>query len=359
MSRLGLLLAAPVLLLAACVPGSAVRMHDLYLYGPTNARLSLFYGGAGELLYQGGTVTLSDAEAGDSRMNQPYAVVGALLVDGKPYLREPLDPLDTRVIDVSRIPFTTDMQVRLGADVVEVVYFDGSDFLQLLDSGEANTTIRVVPRQRLNRLRGLGELSNGEADAVEAALRAGGKPFALAVLPVGGLPVHNVDGLGEQRRTGLYVQEQISTDEAAFRPTPEQLTWEVLARGSQAIGFSGRSFLLVANQDELNSLWNRAYGSQLTVPPLPGVDFRRETIVAVFLGSQSTGGYGVDVTSVSEENDELYLDVAFTAPAPDAITTQALTSPWVMVRVLRGGYNVVWLRDADSGELIGAARVTM
>lgn len=359
MSRFALLLAAPVLLLAACVPGSAVRMHDIYLYGSSDARISVFYGGSGDLLYQGGTVTLSEPEADDSRLREPYAVLGALLVDGKPYLREPLEPLAAPAIDVRRIPFTTDMLVRLGADVVDVVYFDGSDFLQLLDSGEAGTTIRVVPRPRLNRLRGLGELTNREAEAVEAALRADGKPFALAVLPVGGLPNHNVDGLGEQRRTGLYVQAQISTDEAAFRPAPEQLTWEVMARGSQAIGFSGRSFLLVGKQDEFTSLWNRAYGSQLNVPPLPSIDFGRESIVAIFQGSQPSGGFGVDVASVSEENGELYLDVSFTSPPPGAITTQALTSPWVMVRVLRGGYNVVWLRDADSGELIGAARVTL
>lgn len=359
MSRLVLLLAVPVLLLAACVPGSAVRMHDLYLYGPDDARLSFFYGGSGELLYQGRTITLSEAEPGDSRLRQPYAVADALLVDGKPYLREPLELLSEPAVSVSRIPFTTDMQVRLGADVVEVIYFDGSDFLQLLDAGRAGTTIRVVPRPRLNRLRGVGELTNREADAVEAALRAAGSPFAVAVLPVGDLPTHNVDGLGEQRRTGLYVQEQISTDEALFRPAPEQLTWEVMARGGQAVGFNGRTFVLISNRDELISLWNRAYGSQLSVPPLPSVDFRRETIVAIFQGSQSTGGYSVDVEAVKEENGELYLDLTFRSPAPGTITTQALTSPWVIVRVLRGGYNVVWLRDAGTGELIGAARATL
>lgn len=356
MHRFVMLLAALALLLAACVPGSTVRMHDLYLYGTLNARLSHFYGAAGEFLYQGGTVTLSEPAGDDRRLSDQYAVRGALFVDGRPYLREAVTPLERPAVSVSRIPFTTDLQVTVNLDVEEVVYFDGSDFLRLLEDGDAGTVLRVVPRPLLNRLRGLGELSNAEADMLVAALRSAGEPTVLAVLPQDALPSHAVDGLTEQRRTGLYLQTNIPTDEAAFRPAPTQLTWEVMAQGQQAVGFTGTTFELVTSADQLLSLWNRAYGNQLSVPPVPRVDFQRETVVAIFAGQKSTGGYGVEVERVSEENGELYLDVRFTSPGEGAITTQALTSPWVMVRVLRGGYQVAWLRDPATGNLIGAAR---
>src|SRR5690606_4713919 len=152
-----------------------------------------------------------------------------------------------------------------------------------------------------------------------------------------------VDGLAEQRRTGFFVQTDIGTDQAAFRPAPDQLTWETLARGNQATGVEDRRFQLITNQQQLTSIWAQAHATQLQPPSTPRVGFGRETLVAIFLGQQSTGGYGVEVVRVAEERGELYLDVRFTEPAAGAITSQALTSPWTIVRVLRGGYQVAWI----------------
>lgn len=355
MPRIWLLLAVIGVTLAGCVPTSALRMDDLYIYGIENARLTYFYGEAGQILYDGGSLSL--AEQPESAVpTGNYVVRGALVAAGKPFLRVAVDPLPVEPVVVSRIPFTTDLQVALKTDVDEVVYYDGQSFLRLLETDEAGTVRPVVPRPRLNGLRGLGQLTNAEADALAAALTAGGRPFALAALPIASLPSHAVDGLSEHRRTGIYVQREIATDASAYRPTPERLTWDVVARGDQAVGFASASYQLVTSQDELISLWQRAYGSRLTVPALPSLDFRRETIIALFMGSRSSGGYSMDVTDVREEGGELYVELQVTEPAPGTITTQALTSPWLILRVQRGGYAAAWLRDTGSGNLLGVAR---
>ncbi len=356
MQRTWPLVAAALLLLGGCVPTSALKMHDLYVYGVDNARITYFYGQAGQLLYGGGTLVLTEPDAAAPASTRPFAVEGALLADGGPYLRQSLERLTEAPATVSRIPLTTDVQVALAADVGEVVYYDGQSYLRLLTEGAAGTLQRVVPKPRLNRLRGLGELTGAEADALAATLEARGQPFAIAVLPTDALPPHPVDGLAEHRRTGVFVQLGLKTVDAPATSVAEELTWEVVARGSQAVGFSAASYTLVSNQDELIALWQRAYGSQLTVPPLPEFDYRRETVVALFMGSKPTGGYALDVLDARVEGGELYLDLRVTEPGPGAITTQALTSPWLLVRVLRAGYQAVWLRDADSGNLIGVAR---
>ena len=355
MPRIWLLLAVIGVTLAGCVPTSALRMDDIYLYGAENARLTYFYGEAGQILYDGGSLTLAEP-AGLAPPAGADAGKGALLAGGKPFLRVAVEPLRVEPIVVSRIPFTTDLQVAVQGDVEEVVYYDGQSFLRLLQAEDAGTVRPVVPRPRLNGLRGFGQLTNAEADALAAALTASGRPFALASLPLATLPAHAVDGLSEHRRTGVYVQREIATDASAYRPAPERLAWDVVARGDQAVGFAAASYQLITSQTELVSLWQRAYGSRLTVPPLPNLDFRRETVVAVFMGSRSTGGYGLDVKDVRDEEGELYIDLVVTEPAPGAITTQALTSPWLLLRVQRGGYAAAWLRDPSSGNLIGVAR---
>ncbi len=349
--RIALPALALIVLLAGCVPGSAPSLHDVDLYGVLDARLSYLYGSPGTLTIDGRDVQLTQGS-----VSAPYAVDRALLVDKRPYLRAALSPLPEPPVVVARIPQTTDLSVRAATDVGPVVYFDGSSYLDLLEGASAGLDKRVVPRPRLNGLRGLGDLTDAEADALSAELTKDAKPFAVAVLPDAGLPAHSVDGVGEQLTTGLYVQTELGTDTAAFRPAPDRVPFEVVAQGNNAVGVDRRRFVLVSDAGQLANLWSEAQGSRLTLPPIPDVDFQHETVLAVFAGSQATGGYGIDVRRVSVDSGELYLDVKFTKPAGNAVTTQATTSPWVIVRVLRGGFSVAWFRDADDGSLLGVAR---
>src|SRR5690606_20028402 len=172
--RLAVLLTVLVVLvltgvLASCAPEAERTMHDVYVYGVQNARLTYFYGGEGSLAYEGGSVELSDAPANDDRRGARFAVRSSLLVDGKPLLRTPTDGLGVEPVTVSRIPQTTDLQLNTAVAVGEVVYYDGNSYLSLVPEAAARVSLRVVPKPRFNRLRGLGQLTNEEADALATA----------------------------------------------------------------------------------------------------------------------------------------------------------------------------------------------
>ncbi len=344
------------LVLASCEPEPSRSLHDLYLYGYLDTRLTYFYGGEGPFAYGDRTVELTDVEATDRRYNANFAVSSAALVDGSPFLREGQTPLGGAPVTLSRIPLTTDMQVRVADPVGHVVYFDGTTYLSIIDATDDQLDARVVPRPRFNRLRGLGELTNQEADALANALEALRQPFAVAELPIASVPQRAVDGLADHRRSAFYVQLDIGTDEGAFVPAPNQLIWETIAQGSQATSVREPRYELVQNRDQLIGLWAAAHSGQLQQPALPEFFPERETVVAIFLGTRSTGGYAVAVTGVVEERGELYVDVQLTEPGRGDITTQVITSPWTVVKVLRSGYQVAWIRNAATGELIGAAR---
>ena len=356
-ARTLLCLTAVATLLTACQPGASRTASDVFLFGDQDRRLTFFYGGPGELAYQGGTLTLEEAPADDERRAGDVTLRSTLLVDGRPYLSAPLEPLAEPPATVARIPLTTDMQLTVRQDVGEVVYFDGSGYLTLVPDGSPGVTQRVVPRPRLSRLRGLGQLTNEEADALAAAFEARG-PFVLVELEPSALPPHPIDGLAEHRRTGLYVQADIPTDDEAYRPPPQQVVWEVVASGTQAPGVQAARYEIITNRQQLVSFWTRVHAAQLEPPPVPDADFARETLIAIFQGQKPTGGYAVEPRRVAIEQGELYVDVEFVEPAAGDIVTQALTSPWTLVRVLRGGFPVAWIRDADGGRLVGVARRT-
>jgi len=342
-----------LLLLLACVPEVAElpTLHEVSLYGlGHDFRYSYFFGAPGLV-----TVGGRQYELRQGRTAGPLAVPEALAVGGAPYFREPLPPLPRNLFSVQRIPLSTDLMVRSRTETQEVIYTDGRLWFTLAPATGPGFNTRVVPRERVEGLRGVGNLNSALADMLSAELKARG-PLAVAVLPRPVTPAQQVEGIGDYLRTALVVQLGLPTDLAAFEPPPRELVWEVLAQGNQAVVAEGPLYRIVADQSQLIGLWKQAHGAQLTLPPLPEVDFRRESVVAIFIGQRPTGGYGVSVTDLLLENNEVYLEVRLTQPSPGAMVTQALTSPWLMLRIQRPGVPVAWFRNADTGELFAVAR---
>lgn len=346
------LLASSLLLalLAACAPNRAPRLHDVYLFGLEDARLSYVYGLPGTLALEEGAAVLTEGEPSGT-----FAVGDALLVDGEPFARLGIDDIESP-IRVERIPLTTDLVVRTDSAVPLLVYYDGIAWFTLASDAAAGLDIRVVPRRRIGRLQGIGALSPAEADAVADALEARGRPIAVAEIDPDTLPERTLDGLSEYLRTGLYLQPDVPIDADAYRPPAETLIWEVLAQGAQAVGIEAPRYQLIVDQAGLLELWNRVNAGALNPPPLPDIDFERESVVVAFLGPRTTGGFRAEVLGVEQEDNELFVDLVERVPDDGAVVTQALTNPWIALRVLRAGFSVAWFRDPETGQLYAAAR---
>lgn len=344
---------AVLTLLVACEPDAAPQLHDVTVTGVLDARISYVYGTPRSFTIEGSEVELAQRDPAAPR--PPLAVTGSLAVDGEPFQRVAVDTIEPPV-DVRRIPLTTDLQVRTLAATRAVLYFDGAAWFTLGEDDQSGLDLRVTPRPRSARLRGLGELTLNEADALAGYLEALGEPLVVSVLADGDVPRRAVDGLAEYRASALHVQTGLATDTAAFRPAPRTVQWESVARGQQAVNVTRPTFRLVPSEAAFRSIWNQLHGAQLDVPPLPSVDFGRETLLVAMMGQRPTGGYAVEVQGVSIEGTDLFVDVRFVEPESGAVTTSALTSPWAVVRVLRGGVSAAWFRDPSDGSLFAVAR---
>lgn len=64
------------------------------------------------------------------------------------------------------------------------------------------------------------------------------------------------------------------------------------------------------------------------LPPASEIDFTKQAVIAAFGGEQRSGGYSV---SISQKGDKF--SIKLDKPAPDAITTDALTYPFQIVIV--------------------------
>ena len=355
--RFILALSLMTLFLTSCVPeeDAGRELHDIALYSnATDLRGSYgyLYGIPAEL--QVGTDTIALTEG---RSNDPLAVSSALLVNGRPYLKTTLPRLSPPPSRVQRIPLTSDVELEVGgsAQAQEVIYFDGAKWFTLASEPAPTTGRRVVPRERLGGLKKVGNLTDEEAGMLEQVL-AERAPVAVTLLPEVRVPQRRVDGLDTYLRTALYIQQTVPTDDAAYTPPAQNLIWEVLASGTQAVGGEGASFELITNEGDLLRIWNRAYGTRLSPPPLPDVNFGREAVAAAFLETKPTGGYTLEVQGVTVDGNDVFIDLLETTPPAGAITTQSLTTPWVIVRVLRENVGAAWFREPSTGRLIGVAQ---
>lgn len=67
--------------------------------------------------------------------------------------------------------------------------------------------------------------------------------------------------------------------------------------------------------------------------PRPSVDFSKEMVVAVFMGSRPTAGFAVEIVGVSEASGGLVVQYRETRPSRDAMTAQVLTAPYHLVAI--------------------------
>jgi hypothetical protein len=80
---------------------------------------------------------------------------------------------------------------------------------------------------------------------------------------------------------------------------------------------------------EWQTLWTQHAGDR----PRPQVDFSKEMVVAVFLGSRPTAGFSVEIVGAREEGATLVVSYKETRPQPGTVAAQILTSPLHIVAV--------------------------
>jgi hypothetical protein len=115
---------------------------------------------------------------------------------------------------------------------------------------------------------------------------------------------------------------------AAASANGDMLTIRTIDRGAHSSVESDRQ-AVARTAEEWSALW-RTHNYEHAAPP---VDFNREMIVAVFMGSRPTAGFSVEIVSAAEEAGQVVVRYRETAPARDRVTAQVLTAPFHIAAV--------------------------
>lgn len=95
---------------------------------------------------------------------------------------------------------------------------------------------------------------------------------------------------------------------------------------------------VINNEAELQSYWLQHTGSALSAPR--GIEWGKELLLAIHVGSRPSSGYQVYVESISRPTpNDLVVRYVESQPPKGMLNAAMMTSPWVLVRVERAGGN--------------------
>jgi hypothetical protein len=88
--------------------------------------------------------------------------------------------------------------------------------------------------------------------------------------------------------------------------------------------------------------WTALWRSHAPDRPLAPVDFSKDMVVAIFLGSRPSAGYSVEITGVKEANGAVVVQYHETRPRADVVTAQVITDPYHIVVIPKRAGNVIF-----------------
>lgn len=100
--------------------------------------------------------------------------------------------------------------------------------------------------------------------------------------------------------------------------------------------------VVIHDAEAWGKIWEQIHSPFTPTPPLPEIDFSREMVVVVGLGTRPNGGYGIIVDRAYERDDRLEIIVRKQTPGNNCFNTQAVTQPVDIVRLPKSKRAVVF-----------------
>jgi hypothetical protein len=122
-----------------------------------------------------------------------------------------------------------------------------------------------------------------------------------------------------------------------------QSAFTTVAKG-QGSGQQVAKQVVVRTPAEWQALWK----NHAPTEKLPVVDFAKEMVVGVFLGTKPSAGHGVEIVGVRTQDKDLIVEYTQTQPGRGTMAAQMLTEPYHLVSVKNNPGTVRFVEVPDT-----------
>lgn len=107
-------------------------------------------------------------------------------------------------------------------------------------------------------------------------------------------------------------------------------------------GYDTAETAIIRTTDAWQAAWRRVHGGMTPLPPVPAVDFSRNVVAIVAMGTQASGGHGVRIEAAQLTAGTVTVRATRTTPGARCGVTMALTQPVDVVRLGTTSANIVF-----------------
>jgi hypothetical protein len=119
------------------------------------------------------------------------------------------------------------------------------------------------------------------------------------------------------------------------------LTFTTVARGDASEQQTSRQ-VTIRTAAEWKALWKEHAPTE----KMPAVDFNKDMVVGIFLGTKPSAGHEVEIVGVRTEEKDLVVEYIQKQPGRGTVAAQILTEPYHLVSVPRHAGNVKFVSVA-------------
>ena len=131
--------------------------------------------------------------------------------------------------------------------------------------------------------------------------------------------------------TALFIISAVYAGCSTQGNDEKKLPMEIILDGTYSAIEDKREVLLNNNED-FQKLMADVYKNLDQLPRIPVVDFNKNSVVAVFIGNRSNGGFMVSIDSITEGKN-LTVNITETTPGSTCMVTDAITRPFTLVKI--------------------------
>ena len=136
--------------------------------------------------------------------------------------------------------------------------------------------------------------------------------------------------------SGCSIETKEATETVA---ADNQVMFRILSQG-QSSGLAQQKFLTLRSLTEFAELWT--IHSQTSPAAMPKINFKRQMVIAVFMGEQHTGGYAIRIENIIESGETLQVEVALSKPRPGSRRVMMITQPNMIVVLPRSDKKIIY-----------------
>lgn len=129
-------------------------------------------------------------------------------------------------------------------------------------------------------------------------------------------------------------------------PTGKDVSFTVVDQGDQAAGMPARKNYAIYDAGTFADFWKKEHATDGKKAPF--VDFSKNYVIAVYAGTEPTGGYKIAVTKITDTANQRSVEVAITAPGGNCSVIEEQTSPYQFVVVPDSGIEALSHTDTQT-----------